>query len=393
MTVDAAWTKPGPGTWELDQSHVGAAPGPIQRGLYETCLPRGTGEGFALFGAPLKTMEMRWVNGRFYRRLVPLVGGSHDLPAPPRAAVWLLSRVHPAFRRAEARAKESLATKRWRAEIARWEQEWKPKLITRNLAYTDLDVATFDDAELADHLGELYAYVLETTALHFRLHVSDLGPLGLLMMNLEDWGLRRDDAFRALIDASPATREPRELLRAIADALRGGGVDAATITTLDEVRAVPVAAKALDDYLRLHGHRMTTGYDIEDRYLLELPGTIVASITGAAMHAGSDRDELAQQSIAALRDEVAPEHHAELDDIIEDARLSYGLRDENGPLTYEWPAACCGERSSRADAGSVSVIVCSSWMSQRSPRCWAAMPDRGTPRSIGAPRNARRGAR
>ena len=101
------WDKPGPGTWELDQSHSGRAPGPIQRALFERCLPEGMEEGLALFGAPLRTMQMAWVNGKFYRRLVPLVGGGRDLPTPPPAVLWLVTRVHPAFRRAERQARQS----------------------------------------------------------------------------------------------------------------------------------------------------------------------------------------------------------------------------------------------------------------------------------------------
>ena len=76
MTIEATWEKPGPGTWELDSSHAGAAPGPIQRGIYQHAFERGFGVGFDMFGSPLKTMEMRWVNGKFYRRLVPLIGDS-----------------------------------------------------------------------------------------------------------------------------------------------------------------------------------------------------------------------------------------------------------------------------------------------------------------------------
>ena len=84
MTItEPTWSKPGPGTWDLDLSHAGPAPCPIQRDIYETCVERGTGDGFALFGTPLRAMQMRWVNGKFYRRLVPLIGGSRDLRPPP----------------------------------------------------------------------------------------------------------------------------------------------------------------------------------------------------------------------------------------------------------------------------------------------------------------------
>jgi pyruvate,water dikinase len=336
--TEATWTKPGPGTWELDSSHAGPAPGPIQRGIYEHALDRGFADGFDMFGAPLKGMVMRWVNGKFYRRLVPLIGGDKDLPAPPAPVLWLATRVHPAFRRAERKAKSSFANKIWRDEIRRWEDEWKPALVKRNLELTDVDVAALDDAALAEHLVEVHDHVLESGVLHFRLHVSDMGPLGNLMLSLEDWGVHRDETFRARVSASPATREPAAQLRAVADALRDAGVDTSSIRTLDDVRAVPAAHDRLEEYLRFHGWRLTTGYDIEDRVLLELPDVIAASIRGAGARAPHDASGDVEQSIASLRALVPAAHHAELDELIDDARMSYGLRDENGPLTYEWPA-------------------------------------------------------
>lgn len=336
---EASWDKPGPGTWELDTSHCGPAPGPVQRALYEHGLNTGTEEGFRLFGAPLKGMEMRWVNGKFYRRLVPIVGGGRDLPAPPAPVMWLASRLHPAFRREEKQARESFRTKRWRQELARWEQEWKPRLTARNLSLTDTDVASLADEALAAHLLEVHQHLRDNIVLHFRLHVSDLGPLGDLMLHLEDWGLQRDDTFRALINASPATSAPAAKLRLLADALRAAGVDPATVESIDAVHAAsPEAARLLAEYLRYNGWKLTTGYDIEDRCLAELPDVLLTSIRAAATDGRNESDGAALEALAALRDEVPPEHRSSFDEVAEDARLSYGLRDENGPLTYEWPA-------------------------------------------------------
>jgi pyruvate,water dikinase len=338
MDATPVWDKPGPGTWELDLSHCGPAPGPIQRAVYQRALTEGMRQGFRNFGAPLSHMEMRWVNGKFYRRLVPIVGGSVDRKPPPPFVLRIVSRVLPVFRREERRAKESFETKRWREELRRWEQEWKPALLARNRSFTAVDVGALDDDALADHVLELWQHLLENTALHFRLHVSDMGPLGLLMVKLEDWGLRRDDTFRAVVAASPATREPARQLRGVAEALRGAGVDLQALATLDEVRAVPAAASLLEEYLAEHGWRLTTGYDIEDRCLAEMPEVVVQSIRAAGRPAPASPVGTEDSVLAALRDEVPAEHRAELDDIVEDARLSYGLRDENGPLTYEWPS-------------------------------------------------------
>ena len=148
----ATWEKPGPGTWELDSSHAGAAPTLIQRELYTEAVALGMKDGFAMFGAPLSHMEMRWVNGKLYRRLVPLVGGSKDLPAPPMPVLWLVTRLHPAMRRAERTARVSFETKRWRGELERWERQWKPQLLAENRAFTAVDLGALDNAGLAAHL-------------------------------------------------------------------------------------------------------------------------------------------------------------------------------------------------------------------------------------------------
>ena len=39
-----------------------------------------------------------------------------------------------------------------------------------------------------------------------------------------------------------------------------------------------------------------------------------------------------------LSEQLDPAHRAEFTDLVEQARILYGLRDENGPITVEWPA-------------------------------------------------------
>ena len=310
------------------------------RHLMTTTIERGMAEGFGMFGAPLSGMELRWVNGKMFRRLVPIVGSSSDRPPPPGPILWLASRVHPAFRKQERLARESFAIKRWRLELERWESEWKPRLVARNAELTDVVLDELDDAGLAAHLEDVHDHVLSTGQLHHRLHVSDMGPLGMLMVALRDWGLEADQTFDALVAASPATRAPATALRLLAEELVDAGVDPSAVRSLDEVRAASArAAELLDAYLRDHGWRLTTGYDLEDSCLVELPDVVVTSIR-AAGEAGEaeDPDVRAGRALSALRASIPDEHLAEFDELVEDARLSYGLRDENGPLTYEWPA-------------------------------------------------------
>mgnify|MGYP005827825305 CR=1 FL=1 len=80
--MDVTWEAQGPGTWDLDASHFPPSVSRIVRDVVEVAVHDGLGEGFDLIGAPLQTMDARFVNGRMYRRLVPLIGGDRSGTPP-----------------------------------------------------------------------------------------------------------------------------------------------------------------------------------------------------------------------------------------------------------------------------------------------------------------------
>ena len=308
------------------------------RDMMEICLERGLEQGFELAGAPLAGMKAAFVNGRFYTSMVPLVGGGRDLPLPPKPVMWAMTRLHPAFRR---RAKQSITAideQFWLQEFARWEHEWKPKLQATNRRLGDVDVQALDDRELATHLEALWAHVEWAGTLHFRLHTSDLAPIGRLLVQANDWGLDIGEVMSTLAGSSPATSAPSRALAEIA-----AEVGSSNVQSLDDVRAVSdSAARLLDDYLAEFGNRVATGYDIRNRTLIELPEVVLSSIRANA-DSGADSDaetvaDLGARSFNELTEQLVPADRAEFADLVEQARILYGLRDENGPLTVEWPA-------------------------------------------------------
>ena len=103
---DDTWTAPGPGTWELDTAHYRPTASRIARDMIEHCMPAGLREGFDLIGAPLETLDARFVRGRFYRRPVPLVGADSDRKPPPDWALKLAFRVVPKLRKRAAVAEQ-----------------------------------------------------------------------------------------------------------------------------------------------------------------------------------------------------------------------------------------------------------------------------------------------
>lgn len=339
-TDASTFEKPGPGTWELDASHYAADCSRIAQQLISQGCTQGTRAGLELMGGPIDTLEVEFVHGYMYRRMVPLIGGDRDLPTPPNPVLWAVTRLHPTFRRREKTAADALESRVWMDEYRRWEDEWKPQLIERNRSFTEIDPAPLSDQELADHLSRLSDHLTWSTTLHFRLHASDLGPIGRLLVNVREWGIDPRAAMTALAGSSPATSAPAEVLTRLRRLVADSG---ANPTDLDDVRRISAEVSSLlDDVLTEYGWRLTTGYDLQDLTFVELPDVVLASVTADPDSWLAADDAAARATGAAafdeLRRQVPTDRHEEFDELVADARALYGLRDENGPLTYEWPA-------------------------------------------------------
>jgi len=171
----------------------------------------------------------------------------------------------------------------------------------------------------------------EGLELHFWLHGHDLGPIARLVHESEQWGLDARDVAAALAGASPSTARPTELLVRLRRLVERSGTE---IASLDDVRASsPEAAELLDEYLDERGSVLATGYDVTSFTLSELPGTIVASIRSAV----PPTPDSAEAAAAGLRDRLSADDRARFDEYLADARAVMDMRDDNGPVTAEWP--------------------------------------------------------
>lgn len=331
----AEWNAPGPGSWICDRSHSGGSPTPLfRRMLLEETAPVYAAV-FEELGGAAKTADVKVVNGEFYRRVVPLVGDKADRgKLPPKPVLWLVSRLHPAFRRRERIAQVTLAERPQDREIEKWYESERGDWQKANRQLQDVKLDSLNDVELAAHVRKLDAHLVKGWRRHHHLHGYDLGPIGDLLIHAEDWGLDPVAMMSLLKGDSPATTEAAAYGRRIVDALRSSGIDPHAIGSVDDVRASPEASAALDDYLDLFGSRMVTSYDIEGKTLGEMPSAILALVYASA--SGADHGEVDVELEAELR--AASPDPAEFDVLLSAARRAYGLRDDNGPLTWEWPA-------------------------------------------------------
>jgi phosphohistidine swiveling domain-containing protein len=326
---------PGPGTWERDISHCTPSATLVFRRVASETMRSAYRQAFAEFGTPLDTLDVRFVNGKMYRRLVPLVGADKDGPPPPAPVLWLAARLHPAFRRRERTARQLWIDRPFLGVIAEWERSERAAWAARNAAMQAVDVASIDDEALAAHLLDVDVLVTDGWRRHHALHSSDIGPIGDFLVHARRWGVDPLDALLCLRGASPATVDAAAHGRRIAEALGDAGVDPSTVRDLDVVRAVPAAAAALDAYLTEAGWRVVTSYDLEALTIGEMPSAVCALIRSAATEQPAADDAPARA--AELRARVPVAEQGTFDTLLADARRAYGMRDDNGPLTAEWP--------------------------------------------------------
>lgn len=330
---NAVFEAPGPGSWELDRSHYDAAITPISAEIMREATEAAYRKLFETLGVPADGVEVRVLHGFVYSRVRPFFGAdSASVRTPPDWLAKAVFRLHPELRRREQRASEFLGGDQFREVLDDWENRIRPELVARNLELQRRDLSSIDDAALANHLDELLQHMRSTFEEHHRLHGYDLGPLGTFVIECRDWGIETADALAALAGASPSTVGPRTALAEIRKLVEAAGI---TPTSLDDVRNVSEeAAHKLDAYLERHGSVVFSSYDIDSPTLQERPELVLSTIMHARVADGDNEDGT---QAAELRDRIPAASQRDFDRLLNDARDAMDMRDNNGPITLEWP--------------------------------------------------------
>jgi hypothetical protein len=155
-TTTLQWEAPGPGFWRLDDSHFPkAATGYFIEALIEIA-SKETFQGFRDYGLLVAGYEGGAVNSYLYLRLrlagAPAKPGRGKRGTPPPFLLRLLFALHPELRYRKKRAALAFATKQWRQDRTRWQQELEPRLRARLQALQPVDPTRLDDAALRQHI-------------------------------------------------------------------------------------------------------------------------------------------------------------------------------------------------------------------------------------------------
>jgi phosphohistidine swiveling domain-containing protein len=274
---------PGPGGWKGLADHFpGALTVEYQRLYAETC-PPGMASYMSRYGVLARTLDVGYVHGHLYITPVPLAGPREMRRTPPAAAVWLMARLHPEFRRRTRAARQALAERPWRAAAAHWFDTERAQWCERNQQLQDDEPSAMSSAQVIEHLRACRELVVAGYRRHFELHGDDLLPIGLLITRCSEWGVEPSIAMRSLHGAVPP---------------------------------VPTVKPGV--------WQLVTGYDLDSLSWHELGG----------QHTPQTHDNIEAFDLRPL---VPSEHHTELDQLVADARAAVPLRDDNGAYTGAWP--------------------------------------------------------
>jgi pyruvate,water dikinase len=311
---DLEWTAPGEGVWAFDPVHW---PRPVSRVMQEVfpdASHRGWAPAFARYGVPVDGIRMAFCNDHLYLRVAPVTDATE-------------------LERRNAAAGRSQDRSAWVDDAARWERELRPARRAANFALQDVDLSSLDDAALARHVEAAIANMAAGTTEHFSLvEVAGQG-VGRLLDECAAWGIAADEAMALLAGCSPGSSDAAHMLSRLKQLVAAGD---ARPRSLADVRAVSAeAALTLDAFLREHGWRILTGYDVEDSVLAEHEDVIVRTL-GAASTLSAPSPAAAVDA-PTLRARVPAGDRPRFDRVVEDARATYGVRDDNEGLTLMWP--------------------------------------------------------
>lgn len=326
--VDAPpdFAPPGPGPWELDAVHF---PRPATRywaEMHPEALRRGFREFTRYYGMLLDSLEYAYVNGFAYHA---------PRPVPPEEA--------PArFQRAE----EVFAHKLWRDQLREWDEIFKPDSIRRHRELQAIDPDQLSDAELADYLDRCHEHHREMIYQHMRFSGAAMVAIGDLLAHAGEWtGMPQSELLGMMRGTAPVSAGASDELARMVSAVRADpaalemlGSDGDPGRTLERLRELDSeAGRAVSAYLELTGFRLLDGFDISGRYALEMPDALLRAIRAQVEATeGSHTEGEIETTISEIRERVPAEHRDEFDEMVQEARLMYRIRDERGVYSDIW---------------------------------------------------------
>ena len=314
---------PGPGAWEMDAVHFPRPTVPFHMELFGEPFQRGFRATTSRYGMLLDHMEYHFVAGFAYKIEIPVA--DEEVPARIGAAA------------------EAMGRKIWREDIELWDREVKPDSIQRHLAIQAVDPSRLSDAELLEHIERCREHTAEMVFRHHRFNGAALVPVGDFLLHSAEWtGFPAAELLALLRGSAPVSAGLVDGLDRLAQAIRRDDDSRSLLPEagepaeiLERLRGQPgEVGAAAEAYLERVSYRLLDGFDITEPTAIEKPDLLVGAIRRFVEEGGGV--EATDAEVRRVRERVPPEHQAEFDQLLAEARLVYRIRDERGIFNDIW---------------------------------------------------------
>lgn len=338
----APFEPPGPGSWTLDTAHFPRPATAFVMELFPEPARCGFTEATASYGLLLDHIEWGFVNRWAYlcpRPVRPLVAE----PTPMTRQRWdaLVSSV-PTLAERLARSARVFTDRRWRADVARWDEQTKPQLGRRHRQLQAVQPSGLEPDALLAHVDECRDNLRWAIEQHHRLNVTPVVPVGDFLVHVREWTRRPAGELLALVaTGGPVESRAGPELARVAAALRDDRRATARLSADDDPREVLAAlgswpgevGRAVTDYLDLVGDwSVGSGSDVGEPCLRELPQLLLQTMRSA----GTAGDARPAAQVTDLRAEVPADKREDLDALLAEARASHRVRDERAVYCDVW---------------------------------------------------------
>ncbi len=244
-------------------------------------------------------------------------------------------------------AEEAWGNRIWRDDLRYWREEIKPASHAANRALAGVDLSALSDSELAGHLDACQANLELMAERHHWFNGAAMLPVGDFAVHAAAWGAGTPAELLGLLQGSAAASAGQcSELAALASAIRADEGAAARLMGDDAGRVLNSlrahggeVGRAMEDVVAFCGLRPIDMFDIAEPLVIEQPEVLVAAIRHAVGRHEGDSGATAASVEAAtesIRARLPEEHRTEFDDLLAEARLVYGLRDERGLYQDVW---------------------------------------------------------
>ena len=193
---------PGPGTWELDATHLSKPVSLYTASIFPGGLARGFKEGTERFGLFLSHLQPVFIHGFCYNKLMLAFVPEDSPPGPPPDGFF----EQPGLVERFANGKKAIENKLWREDLKRWDEEIKPDSIRRNQKLQSVSPESLSTEELIQHLIDCYENLIEMWYRHHIFTIPSLIPTGLYLGKACEWaGVSPGEALELLKGSSPVS--------------------------------------------------------------------------------------------------------------------------------------------------------------------------------------------